>query len=235
MDFRPAHTPTSAAAYEQVLEGFRRRLQLLLLDTRWSRSALLPTDCPMCEGKERYVPYNDSGGSSAVGADGVTATFERARARFTQRPTRDSRRVTVPERFFAACARAARRPRRRTRSSGGARRACLSKSKYRSVSQSDRSTRVYQPIRSRRSEESATSPASGPIRMRIQVTGFDEDWHALGEVVLEPVLVLVEEAAHLVRHLARVVLEQEDVANLQLGGQCRVEKAAAHATRTAGH
>ena len=55
-------------AFEFGGEG--RRLQLLLLDTRWSRSALLPTDCPMCEGKERYVPYNDSGGSSAVGADG---------------------------------------------------------------------------------------------------------------------------------------------------------------------
>ena len=49
----------------------------------------------------------------------------------------------------------------------------------RSVSQSDRSTRAHQPIRSCYSEESVTSPASGPIRMRIQVTGFDEDWRAV--------------------------------------------------------
>jgi len=45
-----------------------RRLQLVLMDTRWSRSPYLPTDCNYCPGKERYVGYNDSG--AANGFDG---------------------------------------------------------------------------------------------------------------------------------------------------------------------
>ena len=35
-----------------------RRLQLIVLDTRWFRDAFVPTDCDMCPGKQRYVPYN---------------------------------------------------------------------------------------------------------------------------------------------------------------------------------
>jgi len=47
-----------------------RRTQLILTDTRWSKSHYLPTDCPMCEGKERYVAYNASTGGSVTAPNG---------------------------------------------------------------------------------------------------------------------------------------------------------------------
>ena len=48
-----------------------RRLQVILLDTRWSRSPFLPTDCPYCTGKERYVAYNDSGAERSADSGGA--------------------------------------------------------------------------------------------------------------------------------------------------------------------
>ena len=37
-----------------------RRVQYIQLDTRWFRSAFVPTDCRGCPGRERYLPYNSS-------------------------------------------------------------------------------------------------------------------------------------------------------------------------------
>ena len=39
-----------------------RRTQIVTLDIRWFRSPFVPTDCRMCPGKERYVPYNKTNG-----------------------------------------------------------------------------------------------------------------------------------------------------------------------------
>lgn len=53
-----------------------RRTQILLTDTRWSKSAYVRTDCPYwrddCDstGKERYVPYNASNGGGARAQEG---------------------------------------------------------------------------------------------------------------------------------------------------------------------
>ncbi len=46
--------------YQSVTVGpERQRVQLILLDTRWHRSALKPTDTPMAPGRQRYVPNPD--------------------------------------------------------------------------------------------------------------------------------------------------------------------------------
>lgn len=42
-----------------------RRVQILRVDTRWFRSPFQPTDCYMCPGKERYVPYPAGSAQSA--------------------------------------------------------------------------------------------------------------------------------------------------------------------------
>jgi alkaline phosphatase D len=48
--------------YQSAILGSEgRRIQVILLDTRWFRSPLTPSDTPMAPGRERYMPDSDPG------------------------------------------------------------------------------------------------------------------------------------------------------------------------------